>query len=133
MQLNIIFLKLEAQHQCQTITVTLKNGPLDLHPQVHDTYQLLEVTVNGHLCWTSSTHAIWYWPDSKQWLIGPFSMLGSVNCIFSGCEQENNYLMPCEQNGWMYRNYRFKEWQKPNGYGLFYNDNDINIQCRGNV
>ena len=121
------------KHQCHAMKVTLKNGPLDRHPQVHGTYQLLAVTVNGHPSWTSSTHAIWYSIDSKQWVIGPFSSLGSVNGIFSGCEQDKNYLMPCEQNGWMYRNYRFKEWQKPNGYGLLYNDNDINIQCRGNV
>ena len=114
--------------------MTLKNGPLDVHPQVHGTYQLLKLTVNGHPSWTSSTHAIWYWPEAKQWVIGPFSCLGTTEGIFSGSVQEKNYLMPCEQNSWQYRNSRFKsKWQKPNGYGLFYNANDINIQCRGNV
>ena len=129
----MIFLKKEPQHQCQTIKVSLKNGPLNLHLQVHGTYQLLAVTVNGNPSWTSSTHAIWYSIDYKHWLIGHFFELGTNNGIFSGKEQGNAFAMPCEENCWMYYNKRFKEWKEPNGYGLFNNANDINIQCKGKV
>ena len=131
--LNMIFLKKEAQHQCQTITVTLKNGPLDLHPKVHGTYQLLAVTVNGHACWTSSTNAIWYSTSHKRWTIGPFNDIGSNDEIKGSTRQDKKELMPCEENSWMYFNKRFNEWRVPDGYGRFYTNNDINIQCRGKV
>ena len=129
----MIFLKTEAQHQCQAIKVTLKNGPLDLHPQVHGTYQLLAVTVNGHPSWTSTTHAIWYSIRSNRWEIGLFNKIGATADFRGSIQDNNHFLMPCEENCWMYYNKRFKEWKKPNGYGLFYNANDINIQCKGKV
>ena len=121
------------KHQCHAMKVTLKNGPLDRHPQVHGTYQLLAVTVNGHPSWTSSTHAIWYSIDSKQWVIGPFLDLGKSTGDFLGKEQDDNFLMPCEEDCWEYFNKRFQKWQRPNGYGLLFQSNDINIQCTGKV
>ena len=114
----------------------MKNGPLDLHPKVHGTYQLLAVTVNGHACWTSSTNAIWYSTSHKRWTIGPFNDIGSngrEGRIKGRTKQDKKELMPCEENRWMYFNKRFNEWQKPDGYGRFYTANDINIQCKGKV
>ena len=131
--LNMIFLKKEDQHQCQAITVTLRNGPLDLHPKIQGTYQLLPVTVNGHECWTSSTSAIWYSTLHKRWTIGPFNDIGSSAEIKGTTKQDQKKLMPCEENCWMYFNKRFNEWRQPDGYGRFYTANDINVQCRGKV
>ena len=115
--------------------MTLKNGPLDLHPKVHSTYQLSAVTTaNGFPIWTSSTHAIWYSNTSNMWVIGSFTALGTNDVIFRGNKNTHaHFLMPCEANCWMYFNNRFKDWQKPKGYGLFYHDNDINIQCTSKV
>ena len=116
----------------------MKNEALGLHPQVHGTYQLLAVTVNGHPSWTSSTHAIWYLEDSKHWVIGTFQDLGKKLFTFKGRNQHDEiFAMPCEENYWMYFNKRVtkwtEKWQKPNGYGLLYHANDINIQCTGKV
>ena len=125
----MIFLKKGEHHQCEAITVTLKNGALDLHPKVHGTYELLAVTINGYPCWTSSTHAIWYGIISKQWRIGLFNEIGVTSDFLGSSQDDNHFLMPCEENCWEYYNTRFNKWQNPKGYGLLYNANDINIQC----
>ena len=71
-----------------------------------------------------------------MWVIGSFTALGTNDGIFrenTRRQYDKHILMPCEGNCWMYFDKRFKDWQKPKGYGLFYHDNDINIQCTGKV
>ena len=111
----------------------LKNDPLDYHPEVQGTYKLSAININGHPSWTSSTHAIWYILTSKQWVVGSLQSIGTNEGKFSGRQQDdNNFAMPCEQNCWAYLNIRSMDFDKPKGYGLFHNANDVNIQCTGN-
>ena len=70
----------------------MKNGPLDVHPQVHGEYQLSAVPTNGHPSWTSSTHAIWYSIGSKQWVIGTFQAIGTDKSTFRGKKQADDKL-----------------------------------------
>ena len=58
---------------CQTVIVKLKNGVflivLDEVVSMEGTFQLSS-EVNGRESWTTSSRAIWYLPEYKDWLIG---------------------------------------------------------------
>ena len=127
---------LEYTHQdrCHAISVKLKNGPLDSHPEAQGRYLLSDTDFNGKPMWTSETCAIWYNIYESNWVLGLLRNLGTKKrlYIFSGRSTEDNSMMPCEENFWKYHNMRYKEWQETSGYGLLYNLNDINIQCTGN-
>jgi hypothetical protein len=129
---------LEYTHQdrCHAISVKLKNGPLDSHPEAQGRYQILlsDTDLNGKPIWYSDSCAIWYSVNEEKWVLGLLQNLGTKKgqYIFSGRSAADNSMMPCEENFWSYHNMRYKEWQEPSGYGLLYNLNDINIQCTGN-
>ena len=119
-------------HLCDRISVTLKNEPLDSHPEAQGTYLLANVKVNEKPMWLSDSHVIWYNINKEQWVLGLLQNLGNERYKFSGRSSEDKLLMPCEENFWRHHNMRYKEWQEPSGYGLHYDLNSINIQCRGN-
>ena len=88
------------------------------------TYQLYE-KINGKLSWKSATHAIWYRPQSKRWIIGPIASIGEEKAVGIYAFGETDY--DCPQ-------------QVPNYFGGYWWDgskwhlassNDVNIQCTG--
>ena len=67
---------------CQTVIVKLKNGVfvivLDEVVSMEGTFQLSS-EVNGRESWTTSSRAIWYLPEYKDWLIGNLDKRGTSN------------------------------------------------------
>ena len=112
----------------------LENEPLDSHPEAQGTYLLSSVDGNEKPMWVSDSCAIWYNVHDRKWVLGLLKNLGTNRGYdFVGRSNQDNLLMPCEENFWRHHNMRYKEWQEPSGYGLRYDLNSINIQCTGNV
>ena len=121
-------------HLCPRIFVKLNNEPLDSHPEALGTYLLSNVKVNEKPTWISDSCAIWYSDHENNWVLGLLKNLGTNRDYdFVGRSNQDNFLMPCEENFWRFHNMRYKEWREPSGYGLRYHLNSINVQCTGNV
>ena len=58
--------------------VILKNDALDNKGSLHGIYAVHQET-NGRTSWKSSSKAIWYYPDWKDWLIGDLKYIGNRN------------------------------------------------------
>ena len=84
------------------------------------TYQLSE-EINGKPSWKSSTQAIWYYPEYKDWMIGPLSSIGtSLRGITSTGDGEYDCPLQVPKDKWKY--WDGSEWQEAGS-------NDVNFQC----
>ena len=121
-------------HLCKSISVKLENEPLDSHPEAQGTYLLSSMEGNQKPMWISDSCAIWYNVYQRKWVLGLLKNLGTNQGYdFEARSNQDNLLMPCEENFWRFHNMRYKEWREPSGYGLRYHLNSVNIQCTGNV
>ena len=66
----------EVLQPCQTVIVKVRIGVLDEGVSMEGIYQL-STEVNGKESWTTSSNAIWYAPDLKDWLIGSLAKRGT--------------------------------------------------------
>ena len=65
----------EVLQPCQTVIVKVRNGVLNEGISKEGPYRL-STEVNGKESWTTSSNAIWYDPDLKDWLIGNLDDIG---------------------------------------------------------
>ena len=106
--------------QCPYLIVSLANEALAHQFNRQGTYQLSE-EINGKPSWKSGTEAIWYYPDFKEWAIGPLSDIGTSNRGISS-KYDGEYDCPQQVPEWSY--WDGTEWQNAGS-------NDVSLQCTG--
>ena len=107
--------------QCPFLEIILANDVLAKNNGRQGTYEISE-TKNGKPHWKSAAaHAIWYYPQSKAWLIGRNSDIGTGTAfIRSLADTENDCPEKVPKDKWIY--WDGSGWQEASS-------NDIIIQC----
>ena len=107
--------------ECQTIVVSLKNGAL--HQSSEQGIYQRAGKVNGKTSWiSSSSHALWYYPGSSDWMIASVDNLGSGTGGISSTGNQGQSSCPFNvpNNAWKYGG--------NNGW-VIADANDVNIEC----
>ena len=110
--------------QCPFLEIILANDVLAKNNGRQGTYEIFE-TKNGKPHWKSAAaaHAIWYYQQSKAWLIGRNSDIGTGTAfIRSLADTENDCPEKVPKDKWIY--WDGSGWQEASS-------NDIIIQCTG--
>ena len=107
--------------ECQTIVISLKNGALH-QSYVQGIYQKAG-KVNGKTSWISSNNtALWYNPESEDWMIGSVNDLGTnfggISSIGSQGRSSCPYNIPNDA------------WEYVDNVGwIIANANDVSLEC----
>ena len=108
--------------ECQTIVISLKNGALLHQPSWQGIYQRAG-KVNGKTSWISSSgQALWYNPDSFDWMIGFLSEIGTnIGAIDStGSQGRSSCPYNVSNDAWEY---------EVDGSWIIADTNDVIIEC----
>ena len=108
--------------ECQTIVISLKNGALLYQAERQGIYQKAG-KVNGKTSWISSSNtALWYNPESEDWMIGSVNDLGTnfggISSIGSQGRSSCPYNIPNDA------------WEYVDNVGwIIANANDVSLEC----
>ena len=108
--------------ECQTIVISLKNGVL-LHQAARQGIYQRAGKVNGKTSWiSSSNNALWYNPESEDWMIGFVADLGTDFMVIQSLGAQGRSSCPYNvpNAAWEYWN---------NGWILIANANDVSLEC----
>ena len=108
--------------ECQTIVVSFKNGAL-IHQSPRQGIYQRAGKVNGKTSWISSSNtALWYNPESEDWMIGSVNDLGTnfggISSIGSQGRSSCPYNIPNDA------------WEYVDNVGwIIANANDVSLEC----
>ena len=75
--------------------------------------------VNGRISWKTSSQAIWYYPEFKDWAIGPLSDIGTSSRGITSVANLDTKIFNVPNNEWYYWD---SEWK-------VIKSGDITINC----
>merc|ERR1712061_945897 len=92
---------------CQTIRISLENNALTSQGSLQGKYSLW-TPINKENSWTSTSKAIWFYPEKNIWLIGRKQKIGGdVAGVYA-----SRILGSGPDNGDIIWNYSNKGWKK---------------------
>ena len=81
--------------------------------------------INGKPSWKSETNAIWYYPEYKDWMIGPFENIGTdirgITTWWQIGDEDYDCPQQVPSDKWVYMDVN-GEWQ-------YASSNDVSILC----
>ena len=104
--------------ECSNLQVILKDDILSKQGSRQGVYEFNEI-VNGRNSWKTSSQAIWYIPEFKDWAIGPLSGIGTKLRGITSVADLDTKVFNVPNNKWYYWD---SEWK-------VIKSGDITINC----